>query len=97
MTFLTTLVYGPFVALLVGAFAGLIAGRYLEGRNLWLLPGALIAVSLYLIVRLTVIGEGQEESAFALLAWLTGGVFPALFTAILGTLGGRALSGRRTI
>ena len=97
MTLLTTLAYGPLVALLVGGIAGLMAGRYLDGRNLWLLPGALIAVSLYLIVRLAAIGEGQEESAFALLAWLTGGIFPALFTAVLGTLTGRAMSGRRTL
>ena len=90
----TAIIYTPLVALLVGATAGLMVGRYLEGRNLWVLPAGLSLVGLILIVRLTFVQEGFEEAAFVPMVALTGAVLPALFAAIMGTLGGRALSGR---
>ena len=97
MLSVTALIYTPFAALLVGAIAGLLAGKYLEGRKLWLLPGALSILGLAIIIRLATIGEGGEESAFVPLVMLTGAVLPGLFTVILGTLGGRALAGRPTL
>jgi hypothetical protein len=97
MDLFTTLTLGPVAAVIVGAIAGLLAGKFLTGKALWILPGVLILASLYLIVRLAAVEDGAEEGAFALLAWLTGGVFPALFAVVMGTLGGRALSGRKTL
>jgi hypothetical protein len=89
-----TIAYLPLTAMVLGAIAGLAAGRFLTGRWLWALPVGLFAVVLVLIVRLAMIPEGQEETAFGPFVWLTGGILPALFTVVMGTLGGRALCDR---
>ncbi len=89
-----TIAWLPLTAMVIGAIAGLLAGRYLTGRWLWLLPGLMAVVSIVLIIQLATIQPGDEESAFGPLVWLTGGIFPALFAAIMGTLGGRALRSR---
>ncbi|MFD3191127.1 hypothetical protein ACFMPD_12740 [Sedimentitalea sp. HM32M-2] len=89
-----TIAFLPLTAMILGAIAGLVSGRYLTGRWLWLLPSLLSLVSLVLIVWLATIQPGDEETAFVPFVWLTGGVFPALFAAIMGTLGGRALRNR---
>jgi uncharacterized membrane protein YfcA len=93
-----TIAYLPLTAMVIGAIVGLIAGHFLTGRWLWALPVLLCLVALVLIVQLAMIPAGQEETAFGPFVWLTGGIFPALFTVVMGTLGGRALrdrSGRR--
>ncbi|UWQ90067.1 hypothetical protein QEZ52_14940 [Aliisedimentitalea scapharcae] len=97
MLSVTALIYTPIAALLIGAIAGLLAGKYLEGRKLWLLPGLLSLVGLATIIRLAAIPEGGEEAAFFPLVMLTGAILPGLFTVILGTLGGRAMAGRPTL
>ncbi len=89
-----TIAYLPLTAMVVGAILGVLAGRFLTGRWLWLIPAVLTVASLVLIVKLAVIQPGNEESAFGPFVWLTGGIFPALFAAIMGTLGGRALRKR---
>ncbi len=89
-----TIAYLPLTAMVIGAVAGLVAGRALSGRLLWLLPGLLSVWAVILIVRLAMIQPGNEESAFGPFVWLTGGVLPALFAVIMGTLGGRALRKR---
>lgn len=94
MTLGTILVYLPLTALLTGAAAGLLAGRFSPRGKLWLLPGALSAIALALIVQLALVQPGSEEAAFVPLVWLTGGVLPALFAVSMGALVGRALSGR---
>ncbi|MBJ6369985.1 hypothetical protein [Sedimentitalea arenosa] len=89
-----TIAYLPLTAMILGAIAGLLAGRFLTGRWLWALPILLCLAALVLIVRLAAIPEAEAESAFGPFVWLTGGIFPALFTVVMGTLGGRALRGR---
>ena len=54
------------------------------------------AVSLVLIVKLATIQPGDEQSAFGPFIWLTGGLFPALFSVVMGTYVGRALHKRST-
>lgn len=71
-----TIAYLPLTAMVLGAIAGLVAGRFLTGRWLWVLPVGLFAVVLVLIVRLAMIPEGQEETAFGPFVWLTGRSFP---------------------
>ena len=94
MLSVTALIYTPIFFLLVGAIAGLLAGKYFEGRMLWLLPGLLSVAGVATIIRLAAIPEGGEEAAFFPLIMLTGAILPGLFTVILGTLGGRAMAGR---
>lgn len=89
----TAIIYTPFVFLLIGAIAGLLAGRFLSGRLLWVLPALLSLAGLATIIRLVFIPVGGEEAAFLPLFILTGAILPGLFTVILGTLGGRALGG----
>jgi len=91
-----TIAYLPLTAMVLGIIAGVIAGRYLTGRWLLMIPAVLTVVSLVLIVQLAMIQPGNEESAFGPFVWLTGGVFPALFSAIMGTFGGRALRNRQS-
>lgn len=84
----------PLVSLVLGAIAGLALGRFAPPRaGAWAL-GLTVLVSLVLIVRLAAVQPGGEEAAFAPFAWLTAGIFPALFTGIMGWLGGRALRRR---
>ncbi len=89
-----TLAYLPLTAMCLGAMAGLVVGRYLAGRWPWGLIAVLSVWAVVLIARLAAIQPGNEETAFGPLVWLTGGVLPALFAAIMGTLGGRALRKR---
>ncbi len=89
-----TIAYLPLTAMVLGALAGLIGGRYLAGRALWLPIGLLSLWALVLIVQLAAIRPGNEEAAFGPFVWLTGGVLPALFALVMGTLGGRALRRR---
>ena len=91
-----TLAYLPLSAMVAGLLIGLIIGRVLTGRWLWVLPGVLCAVSLVLIVKLATIQPGDEQSAFGPFIWLTGGLFPALFSVVMGTYVGRALHKRST-
>ena len=94
MDTVTTITYLPLIAFLGGAVAGLLAGRFLTGRGLWVLPSLLAAAALVLIVWLATIGPGEEESAFGPFIALTGGVLPAFLSAVMGTMGGRALRRR---
>lgn len=94
MDFSGTLAYWPLMAMALGAMAGIVAGRSLTGAWLWVLPGVLSLASLVLIVQLAAVQPGDEPAAFMPFVWLTGGVLPALFTVIMGTLGGRALRNR---
>ncbi|SFT82244.1 hypothetical protein [Sedimentitalea nanhaiensis] len=89
-----TIAYLPLTAMIAGAIAGLICGRFLTGRGLWVLIVALSVWALVLIVQLAMIQPGNEEAAFGPFVWLTGGVLPALFASIMGTMGGRALRKR---
>lgn len=84
----------PLAGLLVGAAAGLLAGRHGGTRGfLWLL-GLASLVALVIIIRLAAVGEGEEEKAFLPFALLTGVLFPGIFGIIVGGLGGRALARR---
>ncbi|MCB1363459.1 MAG: hypothetical protein KDK02_05025 [Rhodobacteraceae bacterium] len=94
MNNLSNLAFLPLVALLAGALAGLVVGRFFGlARLLWLL-GAVAAVSLVVVIWLATVGPGEEEGAFLPFALLVGALFPALFGAIMGGLGGRALAAR---
>ncbi|MFC6688224.1 hypothetical protein [Jhaorihella thermophila] len=86
--------YLPLVALIGGAIAGLVFGRFFGVRLLLWLLGAIGAVALLLVIYLTTIGPGEEQAAFVPFAALTGLVFPAIFGAIMGGVAGRALGGR---
>lgn len=90
-----TIAYLPLSAMILGAVVGLIIGRYLGGRWIWVLPILLCLASLVLIVQLATIQPGQEEAAFGPFVWLTGGIFPALFSVIMGTFAGGALRKRK--
>lgn len=84
----------PLVAIAGGALAGLAMVWYLGMRKfLWLL-GLVGLVALLLIVRLAVIGPGEETDAFVPFVMLTGGLLPALFGVIMGGVAGRALARR---
>lgn len=84
----------PLAALLAGGLVGLTVGRYFGlVKLLWLL-GIVAAVALVLVIRLAAVGPGEETEAFMPFALLVGAVFPALFGAIMGGLGGRALATR---
>ncbi|KUJ76834.1 hypothetical protein AVO45_10050 [Ruegeria marisrubri] len=94
MTDVATLIYLPLAALALGAVAGFVSGRWLGLRSLLVLIGLTSAAALVLIVILATIGEGEEKQAFAPFVWLTGGVLPFLFTAVMGGVGGRSLAAR---
>lgn len=84
----------PLLAVLAGTLAGFLVGRYLGQRPfLWLL-GLVSLISLVVVIRLTMVGPGEEEAAFAPLAVLVGGLFPLLFGVIMGGVGGRAMARR---
>ncbi|TMV07922.1 hypothetical protein FGK63_10745 [Ruegeria sediminis] len=91
---IATLFYMPLVALVVGAIAGFVAGRWLGLRGLLWLIGLTSFAALVLIVILATIGRGEEEQAFGPFIWLTGGVLPFLFSVIMGGVGGRSLASR---
>ncbi|QGX97947.1 hypothetical protein EI983_06515 [Roseovarius faecimaris] len=84
----------PLASVVAGALAGAALGRYCTPRAAAWALAAYAAVALVLIIRLAGVGEGEEIKAFAPFATLTAGLFPALFGAIPGWLGGRALARR---
>ncbi|NOC44072.1 MULTISPECIES: hypothetical protein [Ruegeria] len=94
MASVATFAYLPILSFLLGAAAGFTAGRWLGLRGLLWLIGLASAVGLALIVVLAGIGTGEEEQAFGPLVWLTAGVLPFLFAAIMGGVGGRSLAVR---
>lgn len=94
MDIVTAYLYLPLAALIAGGIAGLVVGRFLGIRALLWLLGAIGIVALGLVVYLTTVGPGEEESAFLPFAALTGVVFPGIFGAVMGGVAGRAL-GRR--
>lgn len=94
MTDVATLIYMPLAALVLGAVAGFVSGRWMGLRALLWLIGLTSATGLVLIVILATIGTGEEEQAFTPFVWLTGGVLPFLFTAVMGGVGGRSLAAR---
>lgn len=84
----------PLVSVLAGALAGLALGRFCTPRAAGWALMAFSAVAVVLVIRLVMIGEGEEIKAFAPFTALTAGHFPALFGAIMGWLAGRALARR---
>lgn len=92
---LGTYAYVPLAALLIGALLGLAVGRYFGLIKLLILLGAFGALSLLLIVRVAGVGPGEEGDAFLPYALLVGVLFPALFGAVMGGLGGRAWAVRK--
>ncbi len=56
-----------------------------------MLLGLAVLVALVLIVRLVMVGPGDEEDAFIPFIGLNAAVFPAIFAGVMGWLGGRAL------
>lgn len=94
MTGISTFAYLPLAALVLGVFAGFVAAHWLGLRALFWLIGLTSVVALVLIVRLAGVGAGEEERAFGPFVWLTGGVLPFLFAAIMGGVGGRSLAAR---
>ncbi len=94
MDLASTLAYLPLAAMLAGILAGLVAGRlFVLRRALWLIAGLSLA-ALVLIVQLAGVPEGREAEAFQPFVVLTGALFPALFGAIVGLVGGNALRRR---
>lgn len=85
----------PLLSMIIGLLAGLALGRYGAPRVAGWALAVVSAVAVVLVIRLAMIGEGEEVKAFAPFAALTAGLLPALFGAIMGWLGGRALA-RRT-
>ncbi len=94
MATITTFAYLPLISLVLGAAAGFTAGRWIGLRGLLWLIGLASAAGLVLIVMLASVGTGEEEQAFGPLVWLTAGVLPFLFAAIMGGVGGRSLAAR---
>ncbi len=94
MTNIATFAYLPLAALVLGLCAGFVSARWLGLRVLLWLIGLTSAVALVLIVTLAGVGSGEEERAFGPFVWLTGGVLPFLFAAIMGGVGGRSLAAR---
>lgn len=84
----------PLASMVLGAVLGLVVGRYLSARVAAWLLGLIILVALVLIIRLVLVQPGNEEAAFGPFVWLNAGVFPILFSGVMGWLGGRALGAR---
>ncbi|KIC43229.1 hypothetical protein RA27_08000 [Ruegeria sp. ANG-R] len=96
MVDIATFAYLPLITLVFGIVAGFVAGRWIGIRGLFWLIGLTSAVALVLIVMLAGIETGAEERAFGPFVWLTGGVLPFLFAAIMGGVIGRSLAARVT-
>lgn len=94
MVDIATFAYLPLISLIFGAVSGFVAGRWIGIKALLWLIGLTSAVALVLIVMLAGVETGEEEQAFGPFVWLTGGVLPFLFAAIMGGVGGRSLSAR---
>ncbi len=94
MNVTATVSFLPLVSLVLGALIGLGVGRYLAPRIAAWLLGLVVLAALVLIIRLVLVQPGNEEAAFAPFVWLNAGVFPALFSGVMGWLGGRALRKR---
>lgn len=95
MSFTTLIFTLPLISLLAGVLAGSILGWFATPRAAAWALAAFVGVSLVPIVQLVLIGPGEEEQAFTPFVSLTAGMFPALFGAVMGWLGGRALIRRR--
>lgn len=94
MSFATMIVLLPLGAVLCGLLAGGVLGRFATPRAAGWALAAFCLLMLGLIVRLVFVTEGNEAMAFGPFVTLTAGLFPALFGAVLGWLGGRALARR---
>ena len=94
MVDITTFAYMPLAAFSFGTLSGFVAARYIGMRGLLWLIGLVSAVALVLIVMLAGVGTGEEEQAFGPFIWLTGGVLPFLFAAIMGGVIGRSFAAR---
>ncbi len=94
MVDVATFAYLPLIALVLGAAAGFVAGRWIGLKGLLWLIGLTAAVSLGLIVMLAGVNTGEEERAFGPFIWLTGAVLPFLLAVIMGGVGGRSLAAR---
>lgn len=94
MVDIATFAYLPLIALILGALAGFVAGRWIGLKGLLWLIGLTSAVSLVLIVVLAGVGTGEEEQAFGPFIWLTGAALPFLLAVIVGGVGGRSLAAR---
>ena len=84
----------PMGSFLAGLLGGAVLGRFSTPRAAGWALMAFSAVAVMLVIRLAMIGEGEEIKAFGPFVTLTAGLFPALFGAVLGWLGGRALARR---
>ena len=94
MNVTATVSFLPLVSLVLGALIGLAVGRYLSPRiAVWLL-GIVVVAAIVLIVQLVLVQPGNEEAAFVPFVWLNAGVFPALFSGVMGWLTGRYLRRR---
>ena len=94
MVDIATFAYLPLISLIFGAVSGFVAGHWISIKAVLWLIGLTSAVALVLIVMLAGVEAGEEENAFGPFVWLTGGVLPFLFAAIMGGVGGRSLSAR---
>ncbi len=94
MDIVTVYALAPLAVLALGGLAGVLTGRYLGTRHVLILIAAISAVGVYLMVQLAMVGEGEEEAAILPFATLTGGVLPALLGAIMGGVGGLAMTRR---
>ncbi len=94
MVDITTFAFLPLAALILGTLSGFVAGRWIGLRGLLFLIALASAVALVLIVMLAGVGTGEEEQAFGPFIWLTGGVLPFLFAAIMGGVIGRSFAAR---
>ena len=94
MVDIATFAYLPLIALILGALAGFVAGRWIGLKGLLWLIGLSSVAALALIVMLAGVGTGEEDRAFGPFVWLTGAVLPFLFAAIMGGVGRRSLAAR---
>lgn len=96
MSMATTIAVVPLIFLALGLLVGFGAGRYLAPKAGAILLGLAVLIALVLIVRLVMVGPGDEEDAFIPFVGLNAAVFPVIFAGVMGWLGGRALLRRAT-
>ena len=86
--------YLSLIAPILGTIAGIVAGRWISPKELFLMTGLTSVAALALIVILAGVETGEAKQAFGLFIWLTGAVLSFLFAVITRSVGGRSLAAR---